>query len=61
MKKKRQQMLQVIGTESVEELINKTVPSAIRMKKALPIPSAMSESDYLQHIKEISLKKQGIQ
>ena len=54
--KETQQMLQVIGAESVDELVNKTVPSAIRMKKALPIPAAMSESDYLQHIKEVSLK-----
>lgn len=54
--KETTQMLQTIGAESVEALINQTVPPAIRMKKPLNIPPAMSENDYLQHSKELSLK-----
>ena len=50
------QMLETIGTENLEELINSTVPPSIRMKKPLNIPAAISENDYLQHIKEISPK-----
>ena len=50
------EMLQTIGTASLEDLINSTVPPSIRMKKPLNLPAAMSENDYLQHIKEISLK-----
>src|SRR5436190_24253940 len=50
------QMLETIGTDNLEDLINSTVPPAIRMKKTLNLPAAISESDYLQHIKEISLK-----
>ncbi|MEJ0105608.1 MAG: aminomethyl-transferring glycine dehydrogenase [Bacteroidota bacterium] len=49
-------MLETIGTENLENLVNSTVPPSIRMKKPLNIPAAISENDYLQHIKEISLK-----
>ncbi len=49
-------MLKLIGVESLEELIKKTVPAGIRMEHSLNIPAAMSENEYLQHIKEISLK-----
>jgi glycine dehydrogenase len=51
-----QQMLKKIGTASVEELISNTVPPAIRMNHALHIPPAMSEHEYLKHIKEVSVK-----
>src|SRR6478752_752387 len=51
-------MLHTIGESSLQSLIDKTVPPAIRMKKPLNIPAAMSEHDYLQHIKDISLKNQ---
>lgn len=49
-------MLKKIGAESLEQLIDRTVPPSIRMEKPLNIPAAMSESEYLKHIKEISLK-----
>ncbi len=50
------EMLKVINVDSIDELINKTVPSSIRMKHDLNVPQAMSEHEYLQHIKNISLK-----
>lgn len=49
-------MLKQIGAESLNALIGNTVPPAIRMENALNIPAAMSEHEYLKHIKEISLK-----
>jgi glycine dehydrogenase len=49
-------MLETVGADSLGALIDQTVPPAIRMKKLLAIPAAISESDYLQHIKEVSLK-----
>src|SRR5436190_6098797 len=49
-------MLKVIGVNGIDELIDKTVPPSIRMKKDLNLPEAMSEYAYLQHIKNISLK-----
>lgn len=49
-------MLKKIGTENLDQLISNTVPQGIRMNHSLNIPAAMSENDYLKHIKEISLK-----
>lgn len=50
------QMLRTIGVKSMDELIEKTVPASIRMQKALNVPAAMTENEYLKHIKEVSLK-----
>lgn len=50
------EMLKTIGVNSLEELIDRTVPSGIRMRHLLNLPPAMSESEYLNHIKEVSLK-----
>lgn len=49
-------MLKKIGADSLDQLIDNTVPASIRMDKPLNIPSAMSEHEYLKHIKEVSLK-----
>ena len=49
-------MLKKMGAESLEQLINNTVPPSIRMDHSLNIPPAMSEHEYLKHIKEISLR-----
>ncbi len=51
-------MLRTIGVSSLSELIDQTVPAAIRMKHGLDLPDAMSEHEYLQHIKEISNNNQ---
>lgn len=50
-----EQMLQVIGEPTLDSLIDKTVPTAIRMDKELDLPVSLSEHAYLQHIKEVSL------
>ncbi len=49
-------MLKLIGVKSLSELIDKTVPANIRNNEALNIPDAMSEAEYLQHIKTIGSK-----
>ena len=51
-------MLETIGVSSMAELIDNTVPSAIRMKKPLNIPAAINENGYLQLVKEMSQKMQ---
>ena len=51
-----EEMLKAIGVNSLDELVNRTVPPGIRMKDELNIPQAMSEAEYLSHIKEVSLK-----
>ena len=50
------QMLNVIGVESVEELISKTVPESIRLKKPLTLPAAQTEFEYLTELKKIAAK-----
>ncbi len=55
-----QEMLNVIGASSIDELINKTVPSAIRLPGALNLPQAMSEADYLRFLKNVSLKNKVV-
>lgn len=49
-------MLKKTGAASMEQLINTTVPPSIRMNKALNLPAAMSENEYLRHIKEVSIR-----
>ncbi len=50
------QMLQTIGVSSLDELIDKTVPGNIRLEKPLRLPEAMTEFEYLNHIKAIGQK-----
>jgi glycine dehydrogenase len=52
----KQEMLKALGSNNLDELVGKTVPPSIRMKHELNLPEAMSEHEYLQHIKNISLK-----
>lgn len=54
--KQTKQMLKTLGEPSLASLINKTVPAAIQFQKPLDLPAAMSEHEYLRHIKEISLQ-----
>ncbi len=50
------EMLGVIGVESMEELISRTVPQSIRMSHKLRLPDAVSEAEYLHTLKETSQK-----
>jgi len=50
------EMLNVIGVGSVEELISKTVPESIRLKKPLNLPPAQSEFEYLTELKKIAAR-----
>ena len=54
--KETQRMLAVMGENSMAALIDKTVPSNIRMEQKLAIPDAISEAEYLAYVKEISLQ-----
>lgn len=49
-------MLATIGVSSIDELIKKTVPDAIRLKKELDIPEALSEFAYLRELKKLASK-----
>ncbi|RXK62364.1 glycine dehydrogenase (aminomethyl-transferring) [Lacibacter luteus] len=48
-------LLKTIGVNSLDELIDKTVPAAIRHNEKLNLPDAMSEADLLKHLKDVSL------
>lgn len=49
-------MLEKIGTNSVDELIDQTIPSAIRLKTPLNLPTGMSEYDYHKYLRAIASK-----
>ncbi|PSK90702.1 aminomethyl-transferring glycine dehydrogenase [Taibaiella chishuiensis] len=49
------EMLDTIGIDSLDELIDKTVPKAIRLPRPLELPAAVSEAEYLRQLKNISL------
>lgn len=53
-----QHMLDTIGTESMEQLIYETLPDDIRLKKPLDLEPAMTEYEYLNHIRELGSKNQ---
>ena len=41
----QQKMLDVIGVKTMDELIEKTVPAAIRLPKPLELPEGMTEGE----------------
>lgn len=49
-------MLGKIGINSIDELINKTIPGHIRLKGELNISEALSEQEYLKHITALGNK-----
>ena len=51
-------MLKKIGVSSVAELIDKTIPSHIRLNGELNVDNAFTEQEYLQHISELANKNQ---
>ncbi len=51
-----QKMLASIGANSLNELIEKTIPNNIRLKKPMNIPSGLSEFEMLQSLKAMGEK-----
>jgi len=49
-------MLKTIGVNSLEELINQTVPDNIKLEKELDLDEAISEQEYLEHINTMAFK-----
>lgn len=48
----RQKMLDAIGVHSMEDLLQQTVPSSIRLRESLKLPVALSEQAVLQELKK---------
>jgi glycine dehydrogenase len=49
-----QAMLETLGTSSLEELISKTVPERIRLRRTLDLPEAATEEAALAELREIA-------
>ncbi len=49
-----EKMLQTIGVESLDQLIDETIPADIRLKKPLSLPIALSEFEYANEINRIA-------
>jgi len=52
------EMLKVIGVESLDQLIEETVPASIRMQKPLQLPEPLSEHHFLKEFRKIATKNE---
>ena len=52
----KNEMLKTIGINTLDALIDKTVPAAIRLKNPLKLPVAQTEFEYLDELKKIAAK-----
>lgn len=52
-------MLKLMGEKNLDDLIDKTVPNKIRLKKPLDLPIPFSEYKYLQDVRKIANKNKG--
>lgn len=51
-----QEMLKALNVNSLDELIDQTVPASIRLKKSLTLPTVQSEFEYLEVLKKAASK-----
>ena len=56
--KETSEMLTKIGVSSIEELVGKTIPTAIRLNRELHVDAGITEAEYLQKISAIGQKNQ---
>ena len=52
-------MLETIGVDSLDQLINETIPDDIRLKHGLNLDEPMTEHEYLLHIHDVSKKNKA--
>ena len=53
------EILNSIGVESIEQLLNETIPEKIRLKDEINIPDGISEFEFLEEIKKLSILNQN--
>ncbi|MDR1919865.1 MAG: aminomethyl-transferring glycine dehydrogenase [Tannerellaceae bacterium] len=51
-------MLQTIGVESLDQLIDQTIPEGIRLKETLRLPEPMTERECAEHLAELGSQNQ---
>lgn len=49
-------MLKKTGVETLDELIEKTIPKSIKLDKPLDLPDGINEREYIGHIKKLGAK-----
>ena len=53
------EMLDVVNTSSIQKLLLETIPQKILLNKEMNLPSALSESRLIDHMKEIAKKNKN--
>jgi glycine dehydrogenase subunit 1 len=51
-----EQMLAAIGVGSVEELFDRQVPEAVRLRRALDLPDGLGEQDVYEHLRALAAR-----
>ena len=52
----KQEMLKTIGYNSIDELIDKTIPKSIRLKEDFDLNEPLSEYEYTNNLRKIASK-----
>ena len=52
------EMLEAIGVQSLDELIDQTIPANIRLQHPLNLPEPMTEREFAEHIHELASKNE---
>ena len=51
-----QEMLKTIGANSVDDLIQETIPQSIRLSNELKLDPPLNEHEFINHLREIADK-----
>lgn len=54
-----EEMVKVCGVDSVDELINQTIPPRIRLKKEIELEPELSEYEFIKYLKELASKNKN--
>ena len=52
-------MLETVKASSIKQLIDETIPQKIHLKQSMNLPSVLSESRFIEHMKEIAQKNKN--
>ncbi|MAU62929.1 MAG: glycine dehydrogenase (aminomethyl-transferring) [Flavobacteriaceae bacterium] len=58
-KDQKKEMLNSLGINSIDELISETIPKNIRINTGLKLDEALTENEYLNHIKNLAKKNKN--
>ncbi|SUZ93605.1 uncharacterized protein METZ01_LOCUS46459, partial [marine metagenome] len=58
-KDQEKEMLNFLGIDSVDQLISETIPKNIRLNKELVLDEALTENEFLNHIKNLAKKNKN--